>query len=104
VDRLLGEECVDRIELGEDNPRLFGLLETAAAFDAPNVRESIKKFEDLLAGQKRVREKALIAELRKKGISGPSVIPNLNADPEWKEHLGRMKKSFKEEVQGSEYK
>jgi hypothetical protein len=99
VNRLFGKECLDRIELGKDNERLLGVLETSATVDVPKLRKSTRKFEALLEQQKAIQEKALIAELRKRGISGPSVIPNLDADPKWKEYLGRMKKSFKEEVQ-----
>ena len=104
VGRLLGEECLDRIELGQDNERLFEMLEKTANADVPALKEKLKEVEKQVKQEKVIRESRLAAGLKERGVSGSAVIPNVGADPGWNEYVGKMKQAFKREVQGSGYK
>jgi hypothetical protein len=98
VGRFLGEECLDRIELGKDNERLFEMLEKTANADVPALKEKLKEVEKQVRQEEVIRENGLASDLKKRGVSGSAVIPNIHADPGWSDYLGRMKKSFKEEA------
>ncbi len=98
MERLVREESVDRIEFGGDNSLLFHILESEAGLDVHALEMVVQKFEELLSREKAIRESALLFDLKKRGVSGSAVIPNINADAGWKEYLGRMKKALGEEV------
>ena len=104
VGRLLAEECLDRIELGNDNERLFGMIEKTANLDVPGLKEKLKEIEARVKQEKVIRESRLTDGLKERGVSGSAVIPNIGADPGWNEYVGKMKQAFKKEVQGSGYK
>jgi hypothetical protein len=100
VGRLLGEECLDRVELGKDNKQLLEMLEKTSNVDVPALKEKMKELEKQVNKEKMSRERRLASALRERGISGSAVIPNISADPGWNEYLGKMKQAFKREVQG----
>jgi len=100
VGRLLGEECLDRIELGKDTGRLFEMLEKAAKVDVPALREKLKEVEKQVNAEKVIRESRMASDLKERGFSGSAVVPNISADPGWNEYVGKMKQAFKKEVQG----
>jgi hypothetical protein len=101
VGRLLGEECLDRIELGKDTERLFEILEKATIVDVPALKEKMKEVEKQVNKEKVIRESSLASDLSERGFSGSAVVPNISADPGWNEYVGKMKQAFKKEVQGS---
>jgi hypothetical protein len=103
VGRLLGEECLDRIELGKDTERLFEILEKATKLDVPALKEKMREVEKQVNEEKMIRESRLASDLRERGFSGSAVVPNINADPGWNEYVGKMKQAFIKEVQGSGY-
>jgi len=103
VGRLLEKECLDRIELGKDNERIFGMIEEVR-LDVPGIKEKLKEFEEQVQQEKVVRESRLIDGLKEKGVSGSAVIPNIGADPGWNEYVGEMTRAFKEKAQGEGYK
>jgi hypothetical protein len=100
VGRLLGEECLDRIELSKDTERLFEILGKATKVDVPALKEKMKAVEKQVNKEKVIRESRLASDLRERGFSGSAVIPNISADPGWNEYVGKMKQAFKKEVQG----
>jgi hypothetical protein len=104
VGRLFAEECLDRIELGKDNERLFGMIEKTANLDVPGLKEKLKEIEARVKQEKVIRESRLTAGLKERGVSGSAVIPNISADPGWNEYVGKMKQAFKKEVLGTGYK
>lgn len=98
VDRVLTEECLDRIELGEDNERHFKMLEMMTRVDAKALTEKLKEAENQLKREKVIRENRLASELKRKGISGSAVIPNIRADTKWSDYLSNMRQNFKKEL------
>ena len=104
VDRVLAEECLDRIELDGNNERLFKMLETVTGVDAQALKEKLKEVENQLKREKVIRENKLASELKSKGISGSAVILNISADPGWNKYVGKMRQEFKYQVQGAGYR
>jgi hypothetical protein len=104
VGRLLGEECLDRIELGRDNERIFEILEKTADWDVAGLKEKLKEIEERVKQEQVIRESRLTAGLKERGVWGSAVVPNISADPGWNEYVGKLKQAFKKEVQGSGYK
>ena len=104
VGRLLGEECLDRIELGKDAGRLFEILERATNVDVPALRQKMKGIEKQVNEERVIRESRLASDLKERGFSGNAVVPNISADPGWNEYVGKMKQAFKKEVQGTRSK
>ena len=104
VGRLLGEECLDRMELGKDAERLFEILEKTTKMDVSALKEKMKGVEKQVDKERVNRESRLASDLKERGFSGNAVVPNISADPGWNEYVGKMKQAFKKEVQGSEYK
>ena len=100
VGRLLGAECLDRIELERDNERIFGMIEKTAKWDLPGLKEKLKEIEERVQQEKVIRESRLAAGLKERGVSGSAVIPNISADPGWNAYVEKMKQAFKKEVQG----
>jgi len=98
VKRLVREESVSRIEPEGDNEPLFRVLEEVTGSDTDSFRESFKEFEQRLDQKKGDREKALKKTLEKQGISGSAVIPNIQTDPEWSQHVSEMRAEFQKKL------
>ena len=92
------EDCLSRIDPEADNARLFGLMERLTGLDVAPFLKVLKSFRDQL-NQERDRSLAASAErLRRKGIWGSAVLPNLEADPLWVNHKAKMKQDFMENL------
>ena len=63
--------------------------------NAGPILEMERAFIDRVAGEQADREKSLREKMEKGGISGPAVIPNLKADPDWKIYLSDENETFK---------
>lgn len=96
--RLLRKEGVDLIQPGENNARLLEILSSAVGVDTHSVKRLLNDFDNKIEQQRVRREHALREDLRKKGISGSAVIPNLDADEEWRKTLSEATRAFKEEL------
>lgn len=98
VERMIIEECIPRIRLGENNEPILKILEgTAGSYGTP-FRDILKGFEDRLKRDKAVREKELKQALEHKGISGTAVIPNIQASSEWVQYVSEMKERLKQQL------
>ena len=98
VGRILGQECLDRIEPEEDNDQIFGLLETTSDVDVPLIKARLREIQGRIKQERGVRESRLASGLEQKGIAGSAVMPNIHADPEWGDFIEGVKRSFKEEI------
>jgi len=99
--RLVREESLSRIELGENNEPLLRVLHETTGFDPKSVRESQRAFEDRLERERVSREEGLKKKLEEQGISGSAVLPNINADPEWSRYVTEIRDEFKTRPTGS---
>jgi hypothetical protein len=98
VDRILKEEVVARIELGANNEALLKILENVAGPASPAIRKVLAEFEKKAESEKESRRNRALENLRKKGISGSAVLPNLDADPEWFRAKSDLKRQLQAEI------
>ena len=98
VRMMIRKESIPRIEIGVNNEPILRILEETTGLDTVSIRTALKDFEGKLEQEKGVREKELIKSLDKKGISGSAVIPNIQADPEWAQHVSEMRDEFQEKL------
>ncbi|PKN29695.1 MAG: hypothetical protein CVU64_06965 [Deltaproteobacteria bacterium HGW-Deltaproteobacteria-21] len=98
VKNLFRDEVADRLELGRENEPLLDMLKTAIGADPEPVRTILYSYESKAALLRDSQEKTLREKLRKRGISGPAAVPNLEADPAWRQALEDLRKDLKEEL------
>jgi hypothetical protein len=94
------QEAIGRIEPEGDNEPILKVLENATGMDTGPIREFITDFERKLEKERAVHEKGLKKRLKKKGISGSAVIPNLDADSQWRDYVSKLNETFRKEVEG----
>lgn len=90
----LRTECMARIELGAENSRILYLLQEVLGFEAASISKLLSESDDEVSEKKRKREKQLLKRLKKRGISGSAVIPNIEADAEWGQYMATAKEEF----------
>ena len=93
-------EIAERIQPEGDNDPLLELLEKTTGMDTGPIREFITDFELKLEREKGVHEKRLLETLKKKGVSGSAVIPNLDANSQWRGYVSKLNEEFRKEVAG----
>jgi hypothetical protein len=98
VDQILKEELVARLEVEANSQELSSMFEYTAGSAFPALRRVLVEFEKKCEKQKESRRKALLEELRGKGISGSAVLPNLDADPEWLRIKSEVRKQLQKEI------
>jgi hypothetical protein len=98
VDRILKDEVVARLEAEANSEALLKILEYAAGPASSAVREVLAEFEKKGEKQKESRRKACLDNLKKKGISGSAVLPNLDADPDWLRVKSEVRRQLQEEI------
>ena len=98
--RIIKQEIIGRISLETDNSDLLEMMEAATGMDAGSVKELLKKSKARLEEEAVTRMHTLWEALKRKGISGSAVVPNLDADPEWKEYVSKTTQDFQEQLSG----
>ena len=94
---LMRAEALDRVRPGEKNQPLLDIL-SLAGMDTGPLNKLLLDYERKIEEEKE-RSKALAMErLRKRGISGSAVIPNIDADEEWLKALSELRVAFQEEL------
>ena len=96
----LKKECLHRMDPEADNSPLLEVLEHVAGEGTQSLHKILSEFHRNLDKKKRGMEKDFLKRLKKEGISGSAVIPNFEADPEWKGFMSKMKEAFRKEVEG----
>jgi len=99
LNQILIKDSISRIKPGEDNKPVLDVLEKTTGEDTGPIRNFLAKFESSLEKERSSQEKALRKRLRKNGITGSAVIPNLNADPEWRGRLLKREQTFREKLE-----
>ena len=89
------EEICKQIELGKDNHAFFDLLALFKVTDIEGIISVLHEFDDVIDAAARERSKVLQAKLAEAHfISGPAVVPNLEADKAWQEQAGEIRAEF----------
>ena len=94
----LVQACLERMDFEEDNSQLLSALEEIGEIDIAPVKGIIDEFREQL---KQVRDdvgKGLSERLKKKGIAGSAVIPNIMADMKWVEQASRLRDAFRNKL------
>ena len=98
-DRLLIREILARLDPAADNQFLLDTLEQCSRFDAAAIRIDIN---DYRKGYQRAAQERL-AQLRedlaqKHSITGTAVLPNLDADEQWRQTARAMRLKFEDRL------
>jgi ribosomal protein S20 len=89
------KEICRQIELGKDNHAFFDLLAEFKVTDIEGITSVLHEFDDVIDAAARERSKILHAKLAEEHfISGPAVVPNLEADKVWQEQAGEIRAKF----------
>jgi hypothetical protein len=94
LEHLIRKETMALIQPGESNAPLLEILSSVAGMDTDPIRKLLDEFDRKIEHERAGREEVLGEELRKKGISGSAVIPNLDADEEWAKVLSEARDAF----------
>ena len=92
------DEVLHRIRPGMDNRALWDILEIVYGPRTAGLMENLADIENKLDGERLVYEKNMEAALRKKGISGSALIPNIESDPDWMAFQMEKEREFKERL------
>ncbi|MBN1103008.1 MAG: hypothetical protein JXL84_06300 [Deltaproteobacteria bacterium] len=98
VRRFLVEEAVGHIHLGWDNEPFLRILELVPGTGVAAAREILDGFVDRVVRRRDEHEERLRLRLSDLGISGSAVIPNLEADHEWKQGLEELDREMKQKL------
>ena len=98
---VLERECLDRIDPEGDNTRILQALNYVMAGDTGPIKDLISEFRRNLDKERGVHEKGLIEQLKRRGISGSAVIPNLEANPEWINCMAQKKEGLYKQLHQS---
>ncbi len=91
----LVKEICRQIELGKDNDTLFELLARFKVTYIEGITSVLHEFDDVINTAARERSKVLQDKLAEAHfISGPAVVPNLEADKAWREQAGEIRTKF----------
>ena len=96
----LRRECLERMVLDGDNHGLLNILSRVSRFDAKPVKKLLLRCREELETKRSLREALLGEQLKRQGISGSAVIPNLKADPEWITYSAETRDRFHQELAG----
>jgi hypothetical protein len=100
VREILKEDVLGRIQLGQNNDPLLNMLSNTIGMNIAPIKEVLNQFEKRMDREKESRKKILEQELRKRGISGSAVIPNLNGDGIWLRTVSELNQLFREKMKG----
>ncbi len=91
-------EVARRIDPAADNSPLLDLMQQGLGLDISGIEATLKHFAELLHSGEELAVERLRADLLKKGVFGDGVIPNVEADTEWRDKRREMLKAVKEEL------
>ena len=98
--RIIAEEISGRIELETDNEPFLKILDATTGIDIDPIRQMLVDVEKNLDKERAVHEEGMKRRLYDRGISGSAVIPNLDADSQWRDYVSKLKETFRKEIKG----
>jgi hypothetical protein len=89
------KEICRQIEPGKDNNALFELLARFKVADIEGITSVLHEFDDAIDAAAREQSKVLQDKLAETHfISGTAVVPNLEADKDWRAQAGEIRARF----------
>jgi hypothetical protein len=90
VTELLKNALAGHVDAEADNERLFRFVEELVGISPDRLRETLTTCRKEAASWKAVLAERQKKDLESRGISGPAVLPNAEADPQWKARREEM--------------
>ncbi len=93
---ILINEIINRLDPDRDNQSLLEILEECCSIDSATIKAVINGYRDAYhkaAGNRMVRLKENLAP--KHFISGSAVVPNLEADEQWRREAQEIRSGYK---------
>jgi hypothetical protein len=89
----LKKTLASHVDPEADNERLFRIVNELAGTPEGELRETLLAFQAESFGWKTGLLERQKKGLEMKGISGPAVVPNLEADPRWKARMDEVQEA-----------
>jgi hypothetical protein len=83
--------CMESIDPEADNGPLLAVLDQVAGMDTDLVGEALERAMTGLEAKRAEALERIRKTLAETGISGSAILPNLNADSEWKEVCSQIR-------------
>ncbi len=98
LEGILKQEFVQALDPAEDYRVIVGGLKDVLGLDPTPYIERLEGFAEVLAGHERAACERLLSDLRKRGISGSGVLPNLEADQTWQDFKAGLRVDLTREL------
>jgi hypothetical protein len=97
--KALLSEITQRIEPGRDNQPLLEVLQECCAIDTAAIEIIIENFRKAYLAASQNRMERLKEDLAQQyNIRGSAVLPNLDADEQWRQETCRMRAGYEEQL------
>ena len=98
IDKAFIEASIPHIELGDMNEPIYRILEGIVGMNTRPVLDIEAAYLERLEREKKVFETSLKEKIKGKEILGSAVIPNLKADPGWRQYTSSENDAFREKI------
>jgi hypothetical protein len=98
IDKAIIEALIPHIELGDMNEPIYRILEGIVGMNTRPVLDIEAAYLERLEREKKVFETSLKEKIKEKEILGSAVIPNLKADPGWRQYTSSENDAFREKI------
>ena len=95
---LLREECLAHVEPETDNQKLFQMMGEILGIDSAPFQRLVDDFHNEMLRHRTEATRNALDVLHAQGISGTSVIPNLNLIPAWNACLDTARGQFRSKL------
>ena len=90
--------CLRAMTVEGDNRPSFELLDRILGYRTKPILNLVDEFREMQDKERNQKTIARIRVLKKWGVSGSAVIPNLMADRAWRDYLSHMAEKFQERL------
>jgi hypothetical protein len=94
----LREACLNAMTVEGDNQPLFEMLDQLLECHIEPLLDQIDEFQEQQEKEHSKRAEAQMQTLKRLGVSGSAVIPNLRANPSWRSYLSHLEDRFQEKL------
>jgi hypothetical protein len=96
---ILISEIINRLNPDQDNQSLLEILEECCSIDSATIKEVINDYRDAYHKAAGIRMDRLKENLAQKNIiSGSAVVPNLEADEQWRREAQEIRSGYEDQL------
>jgi hypothetical protein len=96
--QILKEEILEHIQPDGDNGHMLLLLEESLDLNPKPIVILIASFQNTLDKDMASRKEKIKKDFEHNGISGSSVVPNLDRDASWQKYIQKVKADFRNQL------